>query len=102
MHYHIPNAQIKNVNMNARDGGVSVYANALPLRDKYEVEFSFNNGNPLLWDLFFGYGQLPRTGITICTDVEEPSLSDLRWAYIAAKARYEYAAELAELDRLLA
>lgn len=77
-----------------------MFADALPLQDSYSVKMSFEI-QPSQWDTLFGPGQLPRVGITICTDVEPPSLSDLYWAYLAARVRYESALELHRLERLM-
>lgn len=77
-----------------------MFADALPLQESYSVKISFES-EPSLWDTLFGPATLPRVGITICTDVEPPSLSDLFWAYLAAKARYEFALEQDRFDKAL-
>lgn len=104
MLYHLPNAQIDRIEIDHCRGKAKVWGNALPLQDSYQTSFAFTTDgiSPVLWDTLFGHGLPPRTGITICTDLNTPSLSDLRWAYLASKVRYELALELAALDKLVA
>lgn len=89
------------VDMGGSRGGETLAFNVLPSRDSYEVKFTVDNGSPVLWDLLFGGGQIPRTGLTICTDASQPSVSDLRWASIASRVRYECADLLEQINRAM-